>query len=914
MTKRTAAAIAILVVLLGGALVWWQTRGGDDAPGADEPETPTAPARPTADKANPAPPVAFPQRTVAEDDDPVGSLRLEGQVIDSDGAPVGGANVRVDARPPRTAVSEDDGSFAFDELIERTYHLTASAGDLAGGPVQHALTANSDPAVIRLREGGVLEVEVVDANNQPVAGARVSSEGLVDRAQTTGADGVARLRGVPSGPSSVRVQADGYAPTTTLAFMPQSPGSVVKVRIGLASGAPVSGRVVDADGKPVAGARVKPRSASDWIPFGQEDAVETDANGAWRFAAMPAGTFRFNASHPKHAPGGSEPHTLDGKTEVTGVVIEVGPAATLSGKVVTADGAPAPYATVRIGPKDWNLWSGWDAGIRQVAADETGAFSFGGLKPEPIVASAATADATSATTTIDLSAQPHTTGVVLTLDVTGVISGVVVDSKGAPVAEASVTAWPDFMGGEAIEDWAVRGSLATATDGGGAFAFRGLPAGAYRLRAGRSGGGAEMFMLQPGERAQVGDTDVRLVLAGNGGVKGRVELDDGTTPAVFTVRVGWTTPVPVAQKDGAFTLDDIPAGAYDVTVEGPGFARTSVRDVAIVADEIKDLGTIVVKKGRSVAGRVVDATGRPVANANVVLGKQLFSDGTKLGGGLGGLLDAQTGMRRVTADERGDYRVSGVPKGESFIAAEHPDVGRSDALRVGPGTDDLRLDLVLRPFGSLQGTVTAAGEPVKSGTVMVSPPGQMAPIMVNTGADGRYNVDKLPSGNYAVTAMLMEEGMGSRTASGEGTVEAGKQTVIDIDIEVGTITLTVVLATDDGSPLEMAQIFLAPGTWNVKTVGELQTQFMRGGINGGQSRMAMGGKDAAFTRLVPGRYSACIIPFGGDMSDPRALQRIQEHPELLEVHCRKVTVADTPDAQTFETTVPAPKPLPPPEE
>src|SRR5688500_12993110 len=50
------------------------------------------------------------QQRVQIDDDPKGDLRLEGQVIDENDAPVGGVTVVIGSNPPRQTKSEDDGS------------------------------------------------------------------------------------------------------------------------------------------------------------------------------------------------------------------------------------------------------------------------------------------------------------------------------------------------------------------------------------------------------------------------------------------------------------------------------------------------------------------------------------------------------------------------------------------------------------------------------------------------------------------------------------------------------------------------------------------------------------------------------------------------------------------------------------
>src|SRR6185369_11269690 len=81
---------------------------------------------------------------VLSDDDPKGTLRLEGQVVDQDDKPVAGAIVTLSSNPPRTTKSEDDGGFAFETLVARPYTLTARADKGVAGPVTAKLTAKSD--------------------------------------------------------------------------------------------------------------------------------------------------------------------------------------------------------------------------------------------------------------------------------------------------------------------------------------------------------------------------------------------------------------------------------------------------------------------------------------------------------------------------------------------------------------------------------------------------------------------------------------------------------------------------------------------------------------------------------------------------------------------------------------------------
>src|SRR4051794_27227185 len=128
MSRKVIGGIAVAVVV--GLVVWLLFgRGGKDADKAKPaegsgrsaeiaPKTTTPTKQPDA----PAPRGIAPKWSL--DTDPEGPLQLDGQVIGPDGKGVGGAKVWLGSVPPRTATSEDDGSFSFDKLVGRTYALS----------------------------------------------------------------------------------------------------------------------------------------------------------------------------------------------------------------------------------------------------------------------------------------------------------------------------------------------------------------------------------------------------------------------------------------------------------------------------------------------------------------------------------------------------------------------------------------------------------------------------------------------------------------------------------------------------------------------------------------------------------------------------------------------------------------------
>ncbi|HEY5944367.1 MAG TPA: carboxypeptidase regulatory-like domain-containing protein, partial [Kofleriaceae bacterium] len=141
-----------------------------------------------------------PSNTGVEREDARGDLVLEGQVLDSASQPVGGVSVSLNAFPPRTIVTEEDGSFSFTGLIERRYQVTAASASGVAGPVEISLQANTDPLILRLVRPGRVVVKVVNAASQaPIAGATVDVRTPIVVTGQTRADGTVELSPVVQG-------------------------------------------------------------------------------------------------------------------------------------------------------------------------------------------------------------------------------------------------------------------------------------------------------------------------------------------------------------------------------------------------------------------------------------------------------------------------------------------------------------------------------------------------------------------------------------------------------------------------------------------------------------------------------------------------------------------------------------------
>jgi hypothetical protein len=148
--------------------------------------------------------------------------------------------------------------------------------------------------------------------------------------------------------------------------------------------------------------------------------------------------------------------------------------------------------------------------------------------------------------------------------------------------------------------------------------------------------------------------------------------------ATAAQRPGMLQPV-VTGADGKFTFKDILAGSYRVAATADGFVRQEYgqlttngqgRPVFVIAGQaLKDISVRLIATA-TVSGRVLDETGQPATGAPVQLLRPVYSaQGRNL---------QSVGFASV--DDRGDYRVFGVPPGRYYVLAGTPPGGARGAV------------------------------------------------------------------------------------------------------------------------------------------------------------------------------------------------------------------------------------------
>lgn len=255
---------------------------------------------------------------------------ISGVVVTEDGKGVAGAYVNVFSKNTSSSVQTDEeGRFTISGFtLGGTYRVTASAGEEW---VAEKL------AEVQIPEGGIqnLQIKVVAAasvsgrallsTGDPVLDGRVyavrQGDSQSSYAASTGPGGVFRLSRLAPGTYDLSVsrnRMDESLSEQPNAVVTVEPGDELKdiiVKIpGVDAGA-VAGRVFDADGKPVAGARVTLQHIGN--PDMQEVAPylegQTEFDGGFRFAALPEGKCiisvfkeRYAFAHSVELPVGTE--------------------------------------------------------------------------------------------------------------------------------------------------------------------------------------------------------------------------------------------------------------------------------------------------------------------------------------------------------------------------------------------------------------------------------------------------------------------------------------------------------------------------------------------------------------------------------------------------------------------------------
>ncbi len=741
------------------------------------------------------------------------AFALGGTVVDGAGKPLSEVAIRVvpDARSHASGLrimrtegfarSDAAGRFRIAGLHPQArYRLEAALEGfprlVRDVPAPDAGSRDDVSMALVMARGPRVVGRVAGPAGEPVAGARVGlrpeayRSGPFQTAETpelsatTDGEGAFEIADVPAGKAEAVVVASGWASGELRDLdVPGGPGRVDVGVLTLEPEVPIEGRVVDPDGRPIRGARVSARPASNRSGFGpgrswspSPEPATTASDGRFRLGGFGAGErvsvdVSAQGYLPLSRPGLRLPAA--GPLE-----LRLAPAATIEGRVVDVRGRPVAGAFV--GPSS-QVWSG---GLRTTAkADEDGEFSLSPVAPGVrVIEASADGYVTSSPHSVEVVAGRETPPVEIVLETAAVLAGRVLTADGLPVAGATITA----------RRQAIRQSRqdSATSDGDGHFAFDRLAPGRVTIRAAKEGFTAAEVEAEAGQDG----ASVELVLGRGVEVSGRL-VDEGGEP----VAGGEVTLVPSAvsfatpdeprattRSDGTFTLSGVADGEYRIGVLDRWRLRyTSPGPVVVEGAAVR--GVEVRLPGRAaVRGRLLGLEPDQAAGLTITASSSSNPGAPHPGRVLDG----------------GGYEITDLLPGDWQVRAAVADGGPVATARVtiDPEEPEAEADLRFEPGLTLTGRVVRAGEPVVGATVLVN---SLARAMSNSGVtdgDGRFRVTSLGAGRNVVQIQTVGH---SESAVREVDLDGDRDVVFEL---AGHRLAGTVVAADGSGPVEAARV------------------------------------------------------------------------------------------------------------
>lgn len=235
---------------------------------------------------------------------------VRGVVLDPAGTPIAGAFVSCKDRPAVGAGTDTEGRF---ELSAEADGCTAIATQAVHSPSEPTRLSAGGENVVRLLAGGVIEGIVVNEQGQPVEAYLLAVEsflpsgddskvGLSTRPRIVEDPGGAfRWDNLSPGRYVLTASAAGRPPARSAGVEVESGRTTRNVRILLARGATLTGKVFDADTRaPVPEAQVELDSVTS-SGANAISLVVTDASGAYELEGVPpSGSFSIKVRHQEY--------------------------------------------------------------------------------------------------------------------------------------------------------------------------------------------------------------------------------------------------------------------------------------------------------------------------------------------------------------------------------------------------------------------------------------------------------------------------------------------------------------------------------------------------------------------------------------------------------------------------------------
>ena len=724
------------------------------------------------------------------------------RVLTPDGRAAYRAAIRTAAeRPVPLALTDEHGEATIGIAADGRANLEVetAGGSFARASVRNRVSQDGASALpnveVRLEQPAAIPGRIADAQTGHAVPEAVVWVGS-DPGRRAVADGSGRFDlAAPRrrNRAEVGIVASGYKSATARATAEQLAGAK-EMSIGLTAAAPLTGWIVDAFDRPIAGANVQLEpSGRGWFfqrETGRSGRATSGPSGSfWIDNALYGSTYRLTVEARTFASAQLDLPAFTRNAPVEALRIVLTQGRQPWGTVVDLDGAPVAGAQIRL------LWPPDDPEVREdhgdndatesVTSNERGEFEFPSVAPgqygldvvhpEYIDLLHNAANVTSGEGFVDLG--------VFTLTPGAEIEGVVVGPNRRPVEGAEV--------GTRQRTQHLSGQVRTATtDQDGRFRLRGLLPALADIAAAKDGYVASVVQsVRPG----TGES-ILIELAEGASLAGSVLRPDGTPAA--DVPVGLQLPSGELSRmvrgrapeelflwdrtdgDGRFRFDNVVPARWTAEARDET-TRATLEGIELTQGELREID-LRLQTPDQLTVFVTNHVGEPVADADVTARPKDRSEKSAFG-------DTDAGGR-VTL---------WVATGPAEVEVGHPqllDISREIVLEPGPN----ELDVQLGPGGEISGVVRSVdGTPLRGVTVEASeePPdvdgdndrairlrrlNRVLEPPIRTVADfgGNFRVAGLDRGRYHLVARLS----GYTEAESPGVIEIDGQSIDGIEL------------------------------------------------------------------------------------------------------------------------------------
>lgn len=681
---------------------------------------------------------------------------ISGVVLGPDGGPVEGAIVKANRQggsAPKHQLESDDsretdatGSFIFDNLEEANYRVVATHQDYAAD--QRNRVQSGQDIELNLTVGGAVSGSITDsASGQPIKGARVlvRDGAATEKTGVTDTSGTYLVRGIAipkKGEASVSVEAEGYARIAG-EKVPVQEGLVTEaINFALDLNGSVAGLVQDSDGNPVSGVRITAKRQFDKnvpVIVAAGKVAVSDSRGMFRVEGVYPGEGEYlEGKHPDFLEGASKTFTLAPGEHLDGMLVVMERGGAISGVVVDEAGAPVANARVAVRGQ-YRFVDEIESMNKKTMTDSSGRFALSNLEAgNHTILAVAPEYLRVERSGINVAESRTTENVRLTLTKAAYISGYVLDTQNNPIRGARVECTDTSDG--------IR-KLTTTSDSNGYYYFEKLGPYEVDLTAGASGYGRQTLNGQ-----QVNRENVNLNLMRLGSLRGQVLDLNGEPLPAFSVSPRRLDPgTPVAAKtfqdpQGDFKYAGLDPGNYKIVIGAPGYAVRIFESINIVSDRTVDLGQIQLDQGGVIKGTVLDASGAPIAGAEVAVKEGLRAFQQAVPGVQQPRRSNQRRDRRLT-NAKGYFEFIGISDETVSLTFKHRDFMPWTEPGIPGGTEDL--EITLERGGVLEVTVfNADGSYKDQAQILLSGPGNDQRGV--TDRKGTYSFSGLVTGVYKV--------------------------------------------------------------------------------------------------------------------------------------------------------------------